>query len=97
MYFSEVIKSIKMKTKKSIETLNARIAELRTIQQQEVSNNFANGDLWNNCEDAIYYLEKYGQENRPLPIYDENECERGYELNDGTKVYWSGMTFENSY
>jgi hypothetical protein len=86
-----------MKTKTSIETLNARIAELRTIQQQEVSNNFLNGDLWNNCEDAIWCLGKFGQENYPKHLYDENGVKKGYELNDGTKVYWSGMTFENSY
>jgi hypothetical protein len=77
--------------------LKARIAELRLDQQQEVINNFANGDLWNNCEDAIFFIERYGQENRPAPLYDEDDCECGYELNDGTKVYFEGMTFENSY
>lgn len=79
------------------EKQKARIVELRLVQKQEVENNFANGDLWNEVEDKIYFLETYGQENRPTPIYDEDDCECGYELNDGTKVYWEGMTFENSY
>lgn len=74
-----------------------RIAELRDIQKREEENNFANGELWNESEDKIYFLTTYGQENRPSPLFDEDECECGYELNDGTKVFWSGMTFENSY
>jgi len=74
-----------------------RILELLVIQMKEVENNFANGELWNQTEDKIYFLKTYGQENRPTPIYDEDDCECGYELNDGTKVFWSGMTFENSY
>ena len=74
-----------------------RIQELLMIQKSEVQNNFANGELWNETEDKIYFLKTYGQENKPTPIYDENDYECGYELNDGSKVFWSGMTFENSY
>ena len=47
-----------------------RIQELLMIQKSEVQNNFANGELWNETEDKIYFLKTYGQENKPTPIYD---------------------------
>jgi hypothetical protein len=46
-----------------------RIAELRATQKQEVENNFLNNNLWDECEDLIYMLIKYGQET--MPVYDE--------------------------
>ena len=46
-----------------------RIAELRATQKQEVENNFANNNLWDECEDLIYMLIKYGQET--MPVYNE--------------------------
>jgi hypothetical protein len=46
-----------------------RIAELRATQRQEVENNFANNNLWDECEDLIYMLIKYGQET--MPVYNE--------------------------
>jgi hypothetical protein len=59
---------ITKKIKEQIRIEN-RIAELRATQRQEVENNFANNDLWNECEDFIYMLIKYGQET--MPVYDE--------------------------
>jgi len=47
-------------TAKQIEN---RIQELRNIQELEVKNNFKNNDLWDDCEDKIYFLKTYGQEN----------------------------------
>ena len=51
--------------------LENRVAELRAIQRQEVENNFANGNLWDDCEDKIYCLFQYGQET--YPVYNEIE------------------------
>lgn len=59
---------ITKKIKEQIRIEN-RIAELRATQRKEVENNFANNDLWNECEDLIYMLIKYGQET--MPAYDE--------------------------
>jgi hypothetical protein len=78
------------------ETLNSRIAELRCIQEQEIQNNFANGDLWNNCEDAIWCLGRFGQENFPKSTYNENGVKNGYELNDGRQVHF-GWSIEVTY
>ena len=79
------------------ETVQMRTAELRTIQQTEVANNFANGNLWNECEDKIYFLTKYGQENKPDDVFDGDGYRIGYILNNGTIIEEGGMTFENSY
>lgn len=46
-------------------TLEIRIAELETIQNQEVENNYANGDLYNDCEDKLNMIRMYGQEEAP--------------------------------
>lgn len=59
---------ITKKIKEKIRIEN-RIAELRATQRQEVENNFANNNLWNECEDLIYMLIKYGQET--MPVYNE--------------------------
>ena len=74
-----------------------RISELLLIQQNEVTNNFPNGDLWNECEDKIYRLQKYGTENLPEPIYNNEGIEIGAKYDSGIELYWTGMTFENSY
>lgn len=34
-------------------TNSEKINSLKAIQKEEENNNFENGDLWNNCEDAI--------------------------------------------
>jgi len=85
-----------MKKNNQNETLNSRIAELRCIQEQEIQNNFANGDLWNNCEDAIWCLSRFGQENFPKSTYNENGVKNGYELNDGRQVHF-GWSIEVTY
>jgi endonuclease III len=59
---------ITKKIKEQIRIEN-RIAELRATQRQEVENNFANNNLWDECEDLIYMLIKYGQET--MPVYNE--------------------------
>lgn len=83
-----------MKTQVNIKE---RIAELKDLQNEEVNNNFANGELWNNCQDAIYNLENHGQENTPEEIKDNDGLAIGYKLENGTEVYFEGMTFENQY
>jgi hypothetical protein len=59
------------------------IKNLLEIQAIEVQNNFANGDLWNNCEDMINNIKMYGQTNDPQKIYDQNGYEIGFQLNNG--------------
>ena len=75
--------------------LSNRIAELKNIQQHELENNFKNDDLWNECEDAIYRINKHGQEEKLISLFDDEGNEAGYELNDNSKVYFSGVNFEN--
>ena len=77
--------------------IKERIDQLRLIQQTEERNNFANDNLWNECEDKIYFLKQYGQENEPSPLYDENGYQIGIVLENGNFIEWEGMTFENSY
>ncbi len=43
-----------------------RIAELRATQRLEVENNFANGNLWDECDDKIYCLITFRQETYPI-------------------------------
>lgn len=74
-----------------------RISELLKIQDFELSNNFPNGDLWNECDDKIYRLQKYFTENKPINIIDENGYVIGEKYDSGIEIYFTGMTFENSY
>lgn len=74
-----------------------RINELKQIMIQEENNNFQNGELYNECNDKIYCLEKYGQENYPSEIYDEQGYLIGLKLDNGNEIHYEGMTFENSY
>ena len=83
--------------KATIKTISTRIEELKNIMAEEVNNNFANGELWNNCHDAICNLESFGQENTPEELKDNDGLILGYKLENGTEVYFEGMTFENSY
>ena len=46
-----------------------RIAELEAIQNNEIQNNFANGDLYNDCENKLNMIRLHGQEE--APEYDE--------------------------
>ena len=78
------------------ETKN-KIEMLKGFQEMEVENDFANGDLWNALEDAISNLTNHGQMNYPEPIFDEEGLEVGYRRNDGSEVYWEGMSIYNSY
>lgn len=83
--------------KMTAQEIKSRIEELKDLMNEEVNNNFANGELWNNCYDAIYRLETIGQENAPEEMVDENGYIIGYRLENGTEVIYEGMTLENSY
>ena len=72
--------------------IEKRISELLQIQAKEVENDFANGDLWNKTEDKISCLKRYGQENYPDPIFDQEGLEIGYRLNNGEEIFWHGMS-----
>ena len=72
-----------------------KFADLKE-QKIEADNNFPNGDLWNNLEDKITCFRLHRQENEPKKMFNKDGWETGYELNDGTKIYYSGMTHENS-
>jgi hypothetical protein len=74
-----------------------RIKELRNIQKSEVENNFKNDNLWDECEDKIYFLKTYRQENEPKKTFDKFGNESGYILEDGTQVTYSGMTYGSQY
>lgn len=86
-----------MRLKTATKDQEKRIAELVAIMQSEVENNFANGDLWNDCHDKIWNIHTHGQENKPSDIIDENGYIVGYRLENGQETYFEGMTFENSY
>ena len=72
-----------------------RISELKQIQKEEVENNFKNGDLWNECEDKIDCIIKYGQEDFPERILDKNGINTGLKLKCGTEIVFLGMDFYN--
>jgi len=62
------------KIKEQIKIEN-RIAELRATQRQEVDNNFANGNLWDECHIKIENIKMYGQEEQPVYAeIDTDEC-----------------------
>jgi hypothetical protein len=80
-------------TKTNKMTTNEKVSTLQEQQKEEHANGFQNGELWNDLQDKIYCLQTYGQENQPKE-FKENGFVSGYELNNGDKVYYSGMTFE---
>ena len=73
------------------------IKNLLEIQAIEVQNNFANGDLWNQCEDMINNIKRYGQTNDPQKIYDENGYEVGYQLNNGLIYTYGDAEYSLNY
>ncbi len=74
-------------------TINEKISKLKEQQREERANGFPNGELWNDIQDRINCLRIYGQENQPKE-FKEDGFIAGYELNNGDKVYYSGMNFE---
>lgn len=73
------------------------INQMLKAQELEVQNNFANGNLWNDLEDMIYLIKKYGQVNKPIEIKNNEGAILGFELNNGTQYIFEGVTFENQY
>tara|TARA_R100000808_G_C2053825_1_gene88180 strand:+ start:110 stop:379 length:270 start_codon:yes stop_codon:yes gene_type:complete len=81
--------TVKQNINQNLETMEDLIKKYRNKQQEEVKNNFTNGNLWDELEDKIYNLKKYGQENYPLQLPNN----AGYKLNNGDIVYYG--TFED--
>lgn len=71
--------------------------DLILAQEQEQEKGFTNGDLWNNIEDALVYIKKFGQDFAPDKVFDDNGIEVGYKLANGETVTYVGMNHENSY
>ena len=42
---------------------NAAILSMKVVQANEINNNFANGDLWNNIQEQIELIEKQAERN----------------------------------
>lgn len=81
---------------KELENFCNQITEkVQTLtDKEEISNLY---DVWESARDIISNLQLYKQEATPIKILDENERVIGYILENGDEVYYSGMTFENSY
>jgi hypothetical protein len=73
-----------------------RLIEIRNLQIEEANNGFPNGDLWNILDDICFNLITYGQESNPTDIVEDGVLV-GYRLDNGTEVFYEGMTFENQY
>ncbi len=83
--------------KNSTKTNQEVINQMLNAQQFEVENNFPNGNLWNDLEDMIYFLQKFEQVNKPIEIKNKFGSVIGFELNNGTQYIFEGVTFENQY
>mgnify|MGYP003635764022 CR=1 FL=1 len=73
--------------------MKKRIEELETLQQGEVKNDFANGELWNECQDKLANIHMYGQEADVEPLMIDGYVS-GYILENGQVVYYEGMNFD---